>query len=73
MSIIYLFSLRLMQVSVVFFPRACPMAAAPIDRILLSQRFSVVRLHRPFSNLPTARAPLSSILLWERSEAVNQT
>ena len=54
--------------SVVFLPKACPIAAAPFDRILLSHRFSVVRLHRPFNNLPTARAPLSLILLCERSE-----
>ena len=59
-----------MQVSVVFLPKACPIAAAPFDRILLSHRFSVVRLHRPFNNLPTARAPLSLILLCERSEKV---
>ena len=51
-----------------FLPRACPMAAAPADRILLSQRFRVVKLHRPFNSLPTALAPLSLILLCERSE-----
>ena len=56
--------------SVVFFPKACPIAAAPFDRILLSHRFKVVRLHRPFNNLPTALAPLSLILLCERSEIV---
>lgn len=44
------------------------MAAAPVDRILLSQRFTVVKLHRPFNSLPTALAPLSLILLCERSE-----
>ena len=44
------------------------MAAAPTDRILLSQRFRVVKLHRPFNSLPTALAPLSLILLCERSE-----
>lgn len=44
------------------------MAAAPADRILLSQRFRVVKLHRPFNSLPTALAPLSLILLCERSE-----
>ena len=64
----HLFSLRLILVSVVFLPRACPMAAAPTDRILLSQRFRVVKLHRPFNSLPTALAPLSLILLCERSE-----
>lgn len=56
--------------SVVFLPRACPMAAAPFERILLSHRFRVVRLHRPFNSLPTALAPLSLILLCERSETV---
>ena len=59
-----------MNDSVVFLPRACPIAAAPFDRILLSHRFRVVRLHRPFNNLPTALAPLSLILLCERSEKV---
>ena len=44
------------------------MAAAPVDRILLSERFRVVKLHRPFNSLPTALAPLSLILLCERSE-----
>ena len=44
------------------------MAAAPVDRILLSQRFRAVKLHRPFNSLPTALAPLSLILLCERSE-----
>ena len=43
------------------------MAAAPFDRILLSQRLRVVKLHRPFNSLPTALAPLSPILLCERS------
>ena len=59
-----------MHDSVVFLARACPIAAAPFDRILLSHRFRVVRLHRPFNNLPTALAPLSLILLCERSEKV---
>ena len=54
--------------SVVFFPKACPIAAAPVDLILLSHRFSVVRLHFPFNSLPTALAPLSLILLCERSK-----
>lgn len=67
----HLFNLRLILVSVVFFPRACPMAAAPLDRILLSHKFKVVRLLRPFNNLPTALAPLSLILLCERSEKQN--
>ena len=59
-----------MHDNVVFLPSACPIAAAPFDRILLSHRFRVVRLHRPFNNLPTALAPLSLILLCERSEKV---
>ena len=58
--------------SVVFFPKACPTAAAPFDLILLSHRFSVVSLHRPFNSLPTALAPLSLILLCERSKTINK-
>ena len=67
----HLFRRRLSDVNVVFFPKPCPIAAAPRDFILLFRKSSSSKRHLPFISFPTALAPLSPILLCDKSVMKN--
>lgn len=57
-------------VKVVFFVRAWAMACAPRARIRLSATLIFTSLLWPLMNFPSARAPRSPIVLWEKSSSI---